>query len=171
MSHSNPSSSLPAEVLYHQRGSTGGGRDGMLAFMHAKLFDPLGMRSAVPEFDKAGNFLGGAFVWASARDWARFGLLFLRDGVWEGARVLPAGWVDYVRTPAPAPADDRSDRARGARAGCGLRPLPSRAAGGHRRWLRREAGMLVHLRRRPRRGRLPARSGARIRAGELEAAG
>ena len=82
--------------------TVGGGREGMLAFIHAELFDPLGMRSAVPEFDAAGTFLGGAFVWANARDWARFGLLFLRDGVWDGARVLPAGWVDYVRTPAPA---------------------------------------------------------------------
>jgi CubicO group peptidase (beta-lactamase class C family) len=81
----------------------GGGREGMLAFLREKLFDPLGMRSAVPEFDAAGTFLGGAFVWADARDWARFGLLFLRDGVWDGARVLPEGWVDYVRTPAPAP--------------------------------------------------------------------
>ena len=83
--------------------TVGSGREGMLAFMRGKLFDPLGMRSAVPEFDAAGTFMGGAFVWANARDWARFGLLFLRDGVWDGARVLPAGWVDYVRTPAPAP--------------------------------------------------------------------
>ena len=75
-------------------GTVGGGRDGMLAFALRELFDPLGMRSAVPEFDAAGTFLGGAFVWANARDWARFGLLFLRDGVWDGARVLPAGWVD-----------------------------------------------------------------------------
>jgi len=82
--------------------TVGGGREGMLAFMRGKLFGPLGMRSAVPEFDAAGTFLGGAFVWANARDWARFGLLFLRDGVWDGARVLPAGWVDYARTPAPA---------------------------------------------------------------------
>ncbi len=83
--------------------TVGGGREGMLAFMREKLFDPLGMRSAVPEFDLAGTFLGGGFVWASARDWARFGLLFLRDGVWDGARLLPEGWVDYVRTAAPAP--------------------------------------------------------------------
>ena len=81
--------------------TVGGGRDGMLAFMRRKLFDPLGMRSAVPEFDAAGTFLGGAFVWANARDWARFGLLYLRDGVWDGVRVLPGGWVDYVRKPAP----------------------------------------------------------------------
>jgi CubicO group peptidase (beta-lactamase class C family) len=83
--------------------TVGGGRDGLVAFMRAELFGPLGMRSAVPEFDPTGTFLGGAFMWASAHDWARFGLLYLRDGVWEGRRVLPEGWVDYSRTPAPAP--------------------------------------------------------------------
>jgi len=83
--------------------TVGGGRNELAAFMRAELFDPLGMRSAVPEFDRTGNFLGGAYVWATARDWARFGLLYLRDGVWDGRRVLPEGWVDYSRTPAPAP--------------------------------------------------------------------
>jgi CubicO group peptidase (beta-lactamase class C family) len=83
--------------------TVGGGRDGMIAFLRSQLFDPLGMASAVPEFDAAGTFLGGAFVWATARDWARLGLLYLRDGVWDGTRILPAGWVDYSRTPAPAP--------------------------------------------------------------------
>jgi CubicO group peptidase (beta-lactamase class C family) len=80
----------------------GGGREGILDFMHRELFDPLGMRSAVPEFDASGHFAGGVFMHASARDYARFGLLFLRDGVWGGRRILPGGWVDYTRTPAPA---------------------------------------------------------------------
>src|SRR4030095_5678329 len=83
--------------------TVGAGRDGLVAFTHAELFAPLGMRSAVPEFDPTGTFLGGAYVWATARDWARFRLLYLRDGVWAGRRVLPEGWVDYSRTPAPAP--------------------------------------------------------------------
>jgi CubicO group peptidase (beta-lactamase class C family) len=68
-----------------------------------ELFGPLGMTSALPEFDAAGTFMGGSFVYATARDFARFGLLYLRDGVWEGSRIPPAGWVDFARTRGPAP--------------------------------------------------------------------
>ena len=53
---------------------------------------------AQPEFDAAGTFLGGSLVWASARDFAKFGYLYLRDGVWDGERLLPEGWVDFSRT-------------------------------------------------------------------------
>jgi len=81
----------------------GGGRPGMLAFMRRELLDRIGMRSGVPEFDAAGTFLGGGFFWATARDWARFGALYLNDGIWEDQRVLPEGWVDYTRTRGPAP--------------------------------------------------------------------
>ena len=51
-----------------------------------------------PEFDAAGTYLGGSNVWASAHDYAKFGYLYLRDGVWEGERLLPEGWVDFSRT-------------------------------------------------------------------------
>ena len=80
----------------------GAGARERLAFMRRELFAPLGMTSAQPEFSRSGDFVGGAFVYATARDWARFGTLYLRDGVWEGRRILPPGWVDYARTPAPA---------------------------------------------------------------------
>ncbi len=66
----------------------------------AMLFDPIGM-DAIAEFDAAGTFLGGSLVWADARDFARFGYLYLRDGVWDGERLLPVGWVDMARTPGP----------------------------------------------------------------------
>lgn len=57
---------------------------------------------AQSEFDAAGTFLGGSLVWASARDFAKFGYLYLRDGVWEDERLLPEGWVDFARTKTPA---------------------------------------------------------------------
>lgn len=69
------------------------------AFMRRRLFDPIGMTSAQPKFDAAGTFIGSSFCFATARDFARFGLLYLRDGVWEGERILPPGWADYARTP------------------------------------------------------------------------
>ena len=65
--------------------------------LNVLLFEPLGM-DAQPEFDSAGTYLGGSLVWASARDFAKFGYLYLRDGVWEGERLLPEGWVDFSRT-------------------------------------------------------------------------
>lgn len=80
----------------------GGGAVGTRDFLRRELFDRLGMTSAQPEFAASGGFLGGGFVHASARDWARFGYLYLRDGVWDGERILPEGWVDYTRTPNPA---------------------------------------------------------------------
>jgi CubicO group peptidase (beta-lactamase class C family) len=67
-------------------------------FLHSRLFGPLGMTSADPEFDEAGTWVASSYVRASARDYARFGLLYLRDGLWDGARLLPAGWVDFGRT-------------------------------------------------------------------------
>ena len=80
----------------------GGGPEGMRDFLRDELFLPIGMRSAQPEFAKSGEFIGGAFVHATARDWARFGYLYLRDGVWDGQRLLPEGWVDFSRTASPA---------------------------------------------------------------------
>ena len=70
----------------------------MRAFLQNRLFGPLGMTSAEPKFDPAGTFVGSSYVFATARDFARFGLLYLRDGVWEGERLLPAGWAEFART-------------------------------------------------------------------------
>jgi CubicO group peptidase (beta-lactamase class C family) len=69
------------------------------SFMRRRLFDVLGMASATPKFDAAGTFIGSSYCFCTARDFARFGLLYLRDGVWEGRRILPEGWVDYARNP------------------------------------------------------------------------
>ncbi len=70
-------------------------------FPRQALFDPIGMASAILEPDPSGTFVGSSFMYATARDWARFGLLYLRDGVWEGRRILPPGWADQARTPSP----------------------------------------------------------------------
>ncbi len=64
------------------------------------LFDVIGM-DPVLEYDASGTFLGGSLVWASARDFARFGYLYLRGGMWEGEQILPEGWVDFARTRGP----------------------------------------------------------------------
>lgn len=76
-------------------------RTRMRAWMNDRLFDRIGMHPVV-EFDPQGTFYGSSLIWASARDFARFGYLYLRDGVWDGERVLPEGWVDFGRTPGPA---------------------------------------------------------------------
>ena len=77
----------------------GGGRAGMEQFMRDRLFLPVGMQSATANFDDAGTFIGSSFAFATARDFARFGELYLRDGVaGSGQRVLPAGWRDHART-------------------------------------------------------------------------
>lgn len=66
------------------------------------LFDKIGIRDAIIETDPYGNFLGQGYEMVAARDWARLGNLYLQDGVWNGERLLPEGYVEYVKTPAPA---------------------------------------------------------------------
>jgi CubicO group peptidase (beta-lactamase class C family) len=73
-----------------------------LSYPQRRLFDRLGIRRFVLETDPYGNFLLQGYELAAARDWLRLGLLYLQDGVWQGERLLPEGWIDFVRTPAPA---------------------------------------------------------------------
>lgn len=70
-------------------------------FMDEALFGTLGMSSVVAGFDDRGTFVGSSYISASARDYARLGLLYLRGGEWNGRRILPESWVKFVRTPAP----------------------------------------------------------------------
>ena len=70
----------------------------MDAFLHQRIFDPIGMGSALADYDGAGTFIGSSYVYATLRDWCRFGLLAIRDGVWDGDRVVPEGWIDHGRT-------------------------------------------------------------------------
>jgi hypothetical protein len=77
-----------------------------LSYPKERLLEPLGMTSAVLEPDASGTFAASSFLYATARDFARLGLLFLHDGVWQGTRILPAGWVDYSLTPTKLSPDD-----------------------------------------------------------------
>ncbi|MBL4844418.1 MAG: serine hydrolase [Planctomycetes bacterium] len=76
-----------------------GGPTEMLAFMRETLFEPIGIRTALPSFDTAGTFTASSWLHMIPEDFARFGLLYLRDGQWDGERILPEGWVDYARSP------------------------------------------------------------------------
>lgn len=67
------------------------------SFLQTRLFDAIGMRSARATFDPAGTFIGSSYVHCTAQDFARFGTLYLRNGVWDGVRLLPEGWVDHGR--------------------------------------------------------------------------
>jgi CubicO group peptidase (beta-lactamase class C family) len=66
------------------------------------LFDKIGIRKMVLETDPYGNFLTQGFEYGTGRNWARLGMLYLQDGVWNGERILPEGWVEYASTVAPA---------------------------------------------------------------------
>ncbi|GAA0706467.1 serine hydrolase [Dyella marensis] len=86
-------------LLARKLGSVvGGGAPGMREFARRELFAPLGMGDVTMEFDGAGTFIGSTYVYASARDYARLGWLYLRDGIApDGKRVLPEGWMDWSR--------------------------------------------------------------------------
>ncbi len=70
-----------------------------LNYAHEQLFVPLGMQSAILEPDESGTYVGSSYMYATPRDWARFGLLYLQDGIWNGERLLPEGWVEYSTRP------------------------------------------------------------------------
>ncbi len=70
-----------------------------LDFPYEALVDRIGMQSMVLEADIAGNYVGSSYAWASTRDWARFGQLYLNKGNWNGEQVFAPEWVDYITTP------------------------------------------------------------------------
>jgi CubicO group peptidase (beta-lactamase class C family) len=76
--------------------------DEYLTWPQRVLFDKIGIRRQVLETDPYGNFLLNGYDYGTARNWARLGLLYLNDGVWQGERLLPEGWTKFVSTPAPA---------------------------------------------------------------------
>jgi CubicO group peptidase (beta-lactamase class C family) len=75
-----------------------------LEFPRRALFDRIGMRNTFASVDRFGDFILSSQVYTNARDLARFGLLYLNNGVWNGERLLSEDWIKFVRTPAPATA-------------------------------------------------------------------
>ena len=105
-----PLAGVPGSLFHYSSGTTNivsgvvarilGPGEPYRRFLADRLFGPIGATSAAPAFDAAGTWVASSTLYATARDFARFGLLYLRDGVWENRRILPAGWVDHGRTAA-----------------------------------------------------------------------
>ncbi len=70
-------------------------------YLRSRLFEPLGMKSIVPEYDAAGTLIGGSLMHATARDWARFGEFLRNRGSVKGAQLLPEGWIEFMTTANP----------------------------------------------------------------------
>jgi CubicO group peptidase (beta-lactamase class C family) len=92
----------------------GGGQAGTEEYLQRRLFGPLEMTSAQPKFDTAGTFVGSSYVYATARDFARFGYLYLRNGMWADAPVVSPTWVDFAHEPVPTGVDDDDRHGYGA---------------------------------------------------------
>jgi CubicO group peptidase (beta-lactamase class C family) len=95
--YSSGSSNLLSRIVRQEVGD-----DGYHRFPYERLFHRIGMYTAILEPDASGTFVASSYGFASARDWARFGLLYLNDGVFNNERILPQGWVKYSTSPAPA---------------------------------------------------------------------
>ena len=82
-----------------------GGEKDYAEFPRKALLDRIGMRNTLVSTDRFGDFILSSQVYTNARDLARFGLLYLNEGVWKGERLLSKEWIDFVRTPAPSTAE------------------------------------------------------------------
>lgn len=94
--YSSGTSNILAEIMEKRIGN----QDAYWIFPHIELFNNIGIQSMVIEADASGTYVGSSYSWATARDWARLGQLYLNDGLWNEGRILPTGWVEYSTTPA-----------------------------------------------------------------------
>ncbi len=94
--YSSGTTNIITKLLARALGEKPGESSAVQSFMQLRLFGPLGMTSAVAKCDATGNFVGSSYVYATARDFAKFGELYLNDGVVNGQRILPEGWVRYA---------------------------------------------------------------------------
>jgi CubicO group peptidase (beta-lactamase class C family) len=86
-------------------GSPDARRRAVSEYLKARLFDPLGMSSATPEYDAAGTMVGGSLIHASLRDWGTFGELLRHGGSHKGVQLVPRGWVKFMESPSPRAPD------------------------------------------------------------------
>ena len=91
--YSSGTTNILCRILANALGEETGSNSKVLTFMNERLFDAIGMK-AIPKFDKAGTFVGSSYVYATARDFARFGYLYLNGGQWGDGRVLSSDWVN-----------------------------------------------------------------------------
>ncbi len=94
-SYSSGTTNLLSGLIRDKIGSV----DAYLRFPYDSLFNRIGMNSAVLESDESGHYIGSSFCYATPRDWAKFGLLYLNQGNWNGDQLIDTSWVDFVRTP------------------------------------------------------------------------
>lgn len=95
--YSSGTSALLGSLVYQVAGSVVAGD----TYMKTRILDPIGIKSYTPSRDAAGKYLGYVGADMTARDMARFGLLYLNRGVWGGKRIISESWVDFVKTPSP----------------------------------------------------------------------
>jgi CubicO group peptidase (beta-lactamase class C family) len=108
--YDKPLLARPDSLWYYSSGTTNvvsylirkkiGNDADYFAFPRKELFNPIGMRSAIFETDASGTFAGSSYIYASMRDYVRFGMLYLNDGIWLGKRILPDAWVRFSTQPA-----------------------------------------------------------------------
>ena len=110
--YSSGTTNIISRLLGDALGDKNSSHDKTQSFMQTRLFDAIGMASATAQFDLSGTFVGSSYVYATARDFAKFGELYLRDGIWDNKRVLPSGWVDHAR--AQTVIDDETGQGYGA---------------------------------------------------------
>lgn len=106
--YSTPSTMILSDViarLLAPDGNAAQRRQVVDDFLRARLAHPLGMESLTAEYDRAGTMMGGAMIWATAPDWARFGEFLRHKGSVRGAQIVPRGWIEFMVSPSPRSPD------------------------------------------------------------------
>jgi hypothetical protein len=103
--YSSGSTNILSDIIRHSVGD-----DYYHRFPYEELFDKIGMLDTLMEVDAAGSFASSSYCLATARDWAKFGQLYLNDGIWNEERILPEGWVKLTTTPTTARSKKKEGR-------------------------------------------------------------